>query len=53
MSNKFNSGIDENPVLDVQINLPYTLTTGKAAGSFLVALDQKVIWVPLARNARK
>jgi uncharacterized OB-fold protein len=43
MSNKFNSGIDDDAVLDVQINLPYTLTTGKAAGSFLVALDQKVI----------
>lgn len=43
MQNNLLSGIDENAVLPVQLKMPYTLTTGKAAGTFLAALDQKII----------
>jgi uncharacterized OB-fold protein len=35
---------NENPIFDARIELPYTLTTGRAAGSFLAALgDHKII----------
>jgi uncharacterized OB-fold protein len=53
MNNTFTSGIDEDAVLDAQINLPYTLTTGKAAGTFLVALDQKTILGTTCEKCKK
>lgn len=43
MNNNLISGIEEDSVLSVQLKMPYTLTTGKAAGLFLAALDQKII----------
>ena len=42
MKNNLISGIEEDAVLEVELKMPYTLTTGKAAGTFLSALDQKV-----------
>jgi uncharacterized protein len=37
------TGIDEDQVLDATIALPYTLTTGRAAGSFLAELGNRHI----------
>ena len=37
------TGIDEAQVLDATISLPYTLTTGRAAGSFLAELGNRHI----------
>lgn len=37
------TGIDDSQVLDATISLPYTLTTGRAAGSFLAELGNRHI----------
>jgi uncharacterized protein len=37
------TGIDEAQVLDTTLSLPYTLTTGRAAGTFLAALGDRRI----------
>ncbi|MHB2029140.1 MAG: Zn-ribbon domain-containing OB-fold protein [Acidimicrobiales bacterium] len=38
MNDRLLTGIDSNQVLETSINLPYSLTTGLAAGSFLAEL---------------
>lgn len=37
------TGIDESPVLETQLNMPYTLTRGRAASAFISQLANKVI----------
>jgi uncharacterized protein len=53
MKNNLISGIEEDAVLEVELKMPYTLTTGKAAGTFLSALDQKVILGTTCTNCSK
>lgn len=43
MTDRLLTGIDDPQVLDATISLPYTLTTGRAAGSFLAELANKRI----------
>jgi uncharacterized OB-fold protein len=43
MSDSLLTGIDDAQVLDANIALPYTLTTGRAAGTFLAGLGDKRI----------
>lgn len=53
MKNNLLSGIEEDAVLEVQLKMPYTLTTGKAAGTFLAALDQKIILGTTCNKCKK
>jgi hypothetical protein len=41
MGDSLLSGIDSDAVLHASIELPYTLTTGRAAGAFLAALEEQ------------
>jgi len=41
MGDSLLSGIDSDAVLHASIELPYTLTTGRAAGAFLSALEEQ------------